>query len=61
MAGGQAVCPRCRALITMTAVQARRAEGLAYARAWRIKNKPIFDALYGPDPVASGRETAGEQ
>lgn len=22
---------------------------LAWARAWRIRNKPHFDALYGPD------------
>lgn len=26
-----------------------RAEGLAYARAWRIRMKPAFDALYGPE------------
>jgi hypothetical protein len=24
-----------------------RLRGLAYARAWRLKNKPRFDALYG--------------
>lgn len=27
----------------------RRQEGLAWARAWRARNKPFFDALYGPD------------
>lgn len=26
-----------------------REAGLAYARQWRIKNKPYFDALYGPE------------
>jgi hypothetical protein len=25
----------------------RAAEGIAYARAWRIRNKPVFDAMYG--------------
>lgn len=25
----------------------RRLEGLAYARNWRIANKPYFDAIYG--------------
>ncbi|MES3042698.1 hypothetical protein [Sphingomonas faeni] len=25
----------------------RTAEGIAYARAWRIRNKPVFDAMYG--------------
>ena len=28
---------------------AERAAGLAFARAWRIANKPWFDALYGPE------------
>jgi hypothetical protein len=23
--------------------------GLTFAREWRAKNKPIFDALYGPE------------
>lgn len=28
---------------------AERAQGLAWARQWRARNKPYFDALYGPD------------
>ena len=28
-----------------------RAEGLAYARAWRIANRARFDALYPPPPI----------
>lgn len=32
---------------SMTAAQ--RAAGLAFARNWRIANKPFFDALYGPE------------
>jgi hypothetical protein len=32
------------------------AEGLAFARAWRIRMKPHFDALYGPEPT--GRRAA---
>lgn len=27
----------------------RRSEGLEAARAWRIANKPRFDAIYGPE------------
>ncbi len=27
------------------------AERLAAARQWRIDNKPIFDAIFGPEPV----------
>lgn len=27
---------------------AEQAEGLAWARRWRERNKPYFDALYGP-------------
>jgi hypothetical protein len=54
MGGGQPVCRRCGAAITLTAVQARRAEGLAYARAWRIRNQPIFDAMYAADREAGG-------
>ena len=26
-----------------------RKRGLQYAREWRIKNKPKFDALFGPE------------
>lgn len=26
-----------------------RQAGLEYARQWRIRNKPYFDALYGPE------------
>ncbi|MCD2324973.1 hypothetical protein LQ953_13195 [Sphingomonas sp. IC-56] len=33
----------------------QRAQGLAWARAWRIRNKPRFDALYGEEPCACGR------
>lgn len=29
---------------------AKRQQGLAFARAWRLANKPYFDALYGPEP-----------
>lgn len=31
-------------LVTLT-----REEGLAHARAWRLRMKPHFDALYGPE------------
>lgn len=27
---------------------------IAWARAWRILNRPMFDAIYGPDPHARG-------
>lgn len=27
----------------------RNREGLAFARNWRIANKPFFDAIYGPE------------
>ena len=33
-------------------VEVRRkkaSDGIAFARAWRIANKPFFDALYGPE------------
>lgn len=41
--------PRVRPLTgpPMTAVE--RADGLAFARNWRIANKPKFDAIYGPE------------
>lgn len=26
-----------------------RTQGLAFARAWRVRMKPHFDALYGPE------------
>lgn len=28
---------------------ARTRAGLAWARAWRIRNKPAFDAMYGAE------------
>lgn len=31
-----------------------RAEGLQWARAWRERNRPYFDAIHGPE------ETAGD-
>jgi hypothetical protein len=31
-----------------------RARGLAFARDWRIRNRPIFDAIYGPETCACG-------
>lgn len=34
--------------------KAERAERLAYARAWRIRMKPHFDALYGVEPQRCG-------
>lgn len=34
--------------------RAERQRGLAYARAWRERNKPIFDALYGAETCACG-------
>ena len=30
----------------------QKAQGLAYACAWRVRNKPLFDALYGLEPCA---------
>jgi|GEM_PF-5474212 len=33
--------------IASAAKKARTAEGITYARAWRIRNKPYFDAIYG--------------
>lgn len=30
--------------------RAVRAEGLAYARAWRARTRGEFDALFGPEP-----------
>ena len=33
--------------IAAAAKKARTAEGITYARAWRIRNKPVFDAMYG--------------
>jgi hypothetical protein len=35
-----------RAAGNRTRVQ-RRLAGLAYAAAWRVQNKPLFDAIYG--------------
>jgi hypothetical protein len=53
--------PHARALARAQAQIAReqaqalsRAEGLAWARAWRARNKPIFDAIYGPERCACG-------
>lgn len=43
-----------QARAAMTAAQ--RAQGLAYARAWRARNKPVFDALYGAERCACGAE-----
>jgi hypothetical protein len=45
--GGHPLCGRCGAAITLSAAQARRAEGIAWARDWRERNKPLFDAMYG--------------
>jgi|GEM_PF-4557786 hypothetical protein len=33
------------------AQRAERAAGLAYARAWRIRKRAEFDALFGPEAV----------
>lgn len=30
-------------------------DGIAYARQWRIDNKPYFDAIYGPEPEPTSR------
>jgi hypothetical protein len=30
-----------------------RVAGLAWARAWRVRNKPHFDALFGPDDATA--------
>jgi len=32
----------------------QKEQGLAYARTWRARNKPLFDALYGPETCACG-------
>jgi hypothetical protein len=32
-----------------SARKARCEERLAFARAWRIRTKPYFDAIYGPE------------
>jgi hypothetical protein len=29
-------------------------EGIAFARAWRIRMKPHFDAIYGTEPERCG-------
>lgn len=39
---------------------ADRAEGLAYARAWRIRMKPHFDAIYGPETVSRPCPACGQ-
>lgn len=38
-----------------SAQSAEREQGLAFARAWRRTNKPIFDAAYGPARCICGR------
>lgn len=34
--------------------RAERQRGLDFARAWRERNRPIFDALYGPEVCSCG-------
>lgn len=36
-----------------TPQSAERARGLAFAREWRERNKPYFDALYGAAPACA--------
>lgn len=36
-----------------------RTFGLAYARAWRIRNRAIFDATFGPKNCACGVPLCG--
>lgn len=43
--------------VTAPAVHRTREQGLADARAWHLRMKPYFDALYGPD--APGERRAG--
>jgi len=38
--------------IAAAAKKAKTAAGIAYAREWRIRNKPYFDAIYGPEVSA---------
>ncbi|NLS25725.1 hypothetical protein S2M10_06950 [Sphingomonas sp. S2M10] len=42
------------------ATRAQRAEGLAYARAWRVRNKAKFDALYPQPPHSCRCTTCGQ-
>lgn len=35
--------------LSHAAATERRLAGLAFARNWRIANKPYFDAIYGPE------------
>lgn len=41
-------------------LRAERAEGLAYARAWRVRNKAMFDALYPQPPHTCRCTTCGQ-
>ncbi len=40
--------------------RAQRTEGLRYAREWRVRMKPHFDALYGPELKAGRCEACGQ-
>lgn len=42
------------------AIRAQREEGLAYARAWRVRNKAKFDALYPNSPHSCRCTTCGQ-
>ncbi len=41
-------------------LRTERAEGLAYARAWRVRNKAKFDALYPQPPHTCRCERCGQ-
>lgn len=38
-----------KGLLGARKMRERREAGIAWAREWRRRNKPYFDALYGPD------------
>jgi hypothetical protein len=35
------------------AQRAEREAGIAWARAWRVRNRPYFEALFGPDAATA--------
>lgn len=41
-----------------SATPAERAEGIAYARKWRIENKAKFDAIYGAEGIVALSDAA---
>ncbi len=47
--GGQAPALISPVVVSPMVSREERAAGLTWARDWRRRNKPFFDALYGPD------------